>query len=75
MFKRDLFTSIADSITFVHPGAAFVLSFEDDQEEIRDILQNLKILESRLSLFPMNNCSSSSTSGGTHWYALLFPNV
>uniref|UniRef100_A0A7S2U1H3 Ubiquitin-like protease family profile domain-containing protein n=1 Tax=Lotharella oceanica TaxID=641309 RepID=A0A7S2U1H3_9EUKA len=63
---------------FVHPGGAFVISHEDDPEDLLDTVNGIGIsTEKKLIFFPVNDGGNTSmqfttSSQGSHWALLVY---
>jgi len=68
----------SQDLLFVHPGGAFVISHEDDPEDLLDTIDGIGISpKKQLIFFPVNDGGNTSmqfnlSSQGSHWALLVY---
>lgn len=58
------------NITFVTPGAAFVLQHEEDADDFKSTADGMQLSACGLMIFPVNNNAAPDARGGSHWSLL-----
>jgi len=70
--QHDKFSSAAARFRFVSPGTTFILMHDDDPSDFADTFEGCDVLpETELVFFPLNNNTSVTRAGGSHWTLLV----
>ena len=60
-------------VRFIHPATSFIIMHEKDQEDLKDLVEDLELSKARLIFLPVNDSSASRLqTGGSHWSLLVF---
>jgi len=68
----DIFKDYKEDMLFVHPSTMFITTFMEDQQELIQVLKDLKIPSKKWVFLPINNNTDISNTGGSHWALLVF---
>lgn len=70
-FQNVLFTEA--NFKFVHPGTTFIISHENDMDDLGDTVEGSGITPQKSHIFfPVNDSRNMTKSGGCHWSLLVF---